>query len=153
MDRRELLNLGSMAAVAGVAASLTESASAAILELDGRASLLHIYTDESGTHAEELKIAKQVDPIPGAQMIVRGEGGATPAWHNTPAPQFAVAITGELEVELEGGARRRIRTGDLVFLEDTKGKGHVTYQNGHVTNVFIRVPPNFDIRAWARGKA
>jgi hypothetical protein len=39
-----------------------------------------------------------------------------------------------------------------VFLEDTTGKGHVTRPLGPITNVFIHVPDDFDIVAWAAGK-
>jgi hypothetical protein len=49
--------------------------------------------------------------------------------------------------------RRTVRAGELVFLEDVTGKGHITRLRGRVTNLFIRVPDNFDVVVWARGQA
>ena len=42
--------------------------------------------------------------------------------------------------------------GDLVFLEDITGKGHVTRVLSPVTNLFIHVPQDWDMLAWARGR-
>ena len=58
---------------------------------------------------------------------------------------------GELEVELTDGTRRRIGS-DLVYLEDLTGKGHVTRALGPITNVFLQVPDDFDVVAWAAGR-
>ena len=44
------------------------------------------------------------------------------------------------------------RGSDLVFLEDLTGKGHVTRALGPITNVFLHVPADFDVVAWAAGK-
>jgi len=43
--------------------------------------------------------------------------------------------------------------GDMVFLEDLTGKGHITRLLSPVTNIFIRVADTFDVVAWARGDA
>jgi hypothetical protein len=60
-------------------------------------------------------------------------------------------MTGELEVEITNGTRRRIGAGDLVFLEDVTGKGHVTRALGPITNLFLHVPDDFNVVAWSRG--
>ena len=93
-------------------------------------------------------------PIPVTRMTAgayRGSGTRAPDWHNAPRKQFAINMTGELEVELTDGTRRKIGS-DLVFLEDTTGKGHVTRPLGPITNVFIHVPDDFDVVAWAKGQ-
>ena len=86
-------------------------------------------------------------------MTAGGYGGAArpPAWHNAPRHQFAINMTGDLEVEITGGARKKIGAGDLVYLEDVTGQGHVTRALGPVTNLFIHVADDFDVVAWARG--
>ena len=60
-------------------------------------------------------------------------------------------MSGALEVELTDGTRQRIGS-DLVFLDDLTGKGHITRALGPVTNVFIHVPDDFDVVAWAAGR-
>jgi hypothetical protein len=59
-------------------------------------------------------------------------------------------MTGELEVELTDGTRRKIGS-ELVYLEDLTGRGHVTRALGPITNVFLHVPDDFDVVAWAAG--
>lgn len=47
-------------------------------------------------------------------------------WHPTPAYQYFVALSGELEVGVSDGELRPVRGGDVVLLEDLAGKGHTT---------------------------
>ena len=49
---------------------------------------------------------------------------------------------------LETPSTTKFVRGDLVYLEDTTGKGHVTRLGGAVTNLFIPVQPDFDVLAW-----
>jgi len=46
--------------------------------------------------------------------------------HPAPRRQMAVILRGTLEVETRSGLTRRFGPGDLVFLEDTEGSGHIT---------------------------
>jgi len=48
---------------------------------------------------------------------------------------------------ISDGDRRRIGPGDLVLLEDTYGKGHVTRLLSPVTCLFLRVEGDFDVEA------
>jgi hypothetical protein len=119
------------------------------------AKVVRVYaTPDGGSRVEELTISPDAKPIAVTRMTAgayRGSGARAPDWHNAPRKQFAINMTGELEVELTDGTRRKIGS-DLVFLEDTTGKGHVTRPLGPITNVFIQVPDDFDVVAWARGK-
>jgi len=83
-------------------------------------------------------------------------------WHRTPARQFSISMSGEIEVEVSGGPpvggvdqkkKHAIHAGDIVFLEDLQGKGHITRILSPVTNVFIRVADGFDVVKWSRGEA
>lgn len=47
-------------------------------------------------------------------------------WHNTPVRQLYIQLSGCIEVEVSDGERRQFCAGDLVLVEDTHGKGHVT---------------------------
>jgi hypothetical protein len=118
------------------------------------AKVVRVYTTpDGGSRVEDLTISPDAKPIPVTRMTAgayRGSGARAPDWHNAPRKQFAINMTGELEVELTDGSRRKIGS-DLVFLEDTTGKGHITRALGPITNVFIHVPDDFDVVAWARG--
>jgi len=69
-------------------------------------------------------------------------------WHQPPGKTFAVAISGEIQVEVTDGSTMSIGQGDLVFLEDVRGRGHITRLRGGVTNLFIPVAPDFDLVSW-----
>jgi hypothetical protein len=118
------------------------------------AKVVRVYTTpDGGSRVEEVTISPDAKPIPVTRMTAgayRGSGARAPDWHNAPRKQFAINMTGELEVELTDGTRRKIGS-ELVFLEDTTGKGHVTRALGPITNVFIHVPDDFDLVAWAKG--
>ncbi|MFN8585539.1 MAG: cupin domain-containing protein [Dehalococcoidia bacterium] len=47
-------------------------------------------------------------------------------WHPTPARQFFIALSGDLEVHVSDGEVRHVRGGDIVLLEDLSGRGHTT---------------------------
>ena len=74
-------------------------------------------------------------------------------WHRTPGRQFSISMSGEIEVEVSDGKKHAIHAGDIVFLEDLQGKGHITRILTPVTNIFIRVPDSFDVVKWSRGEA
>lgn len=82
-------------------------------------------------------------PIPDAQgRFFRMPPGWFGDWHPTPCRQYFVQATGELEVRVSDGEMRRLLPGDVVFLEDTDGKGHTTrvVSDGAVTGVFVQLP-------------
>ena len=152
MQRRDVLTLtGAVALLAGGRAFAQSGAPAAATD----ANVVRIYsTPDGGSRVEELTISDNAKPIPVTRMTAgayRGSGTRKPDWHNAPRKQFAINMSGFLEVELTDGKRHKIGS-DLVFLEDTTGKGHVTRPLGPITNVFIHVPDDFDIVAWAAGR-
>jgi hypothetical protein len=151
MDRRDVLALGGVACLLGATRAAAQAGAPAGAK---DAKVVRIYaTADQGSRVEELTVAPNAKPIPVTKMTAsayRGSGTRAPDWHNAPRKQFAINMSGELEVELTDGTRRKIGS-DLVFLEDTTGKGHVTRPLGPITNVFIHVPDDFDVVAWAKG--
>jgi hypothetical protein len=151
MQRRDMLALSGAAALlfSGGRAQAQSGETGAV-----EAKVVRVYaTPDGGSRVEDLVISPDAKPIDITQMtasVYRGTGATNPDWHNTPRKQFAINMSGELEVELTDGTRRRIGS-DLVFLEDTTGKGHVTRALGPITNVFLHVSDDFDVVAWAKG--
>jgi len=151
MQRRDLLTMtGAALLLAGARTNAQTGAPASA----AAAKVVRIYTtSDGGSRVEDVAISPDAKPIPVTRMTAgayRGSGARAPDWHNAPRKQFAINMTGELEVELTDGSRRKIGS-ELVFLEDTTGKGHITRALGPITNVFIQVPDDFDLVAWARG--
>jgi len=155
MERRELLSLGGIAAIAGAfgAAGAEEPA--------GGKRILRIYADSDGnSHIQELPIATK--PGKTRRTETAAVTGLTYAdytassvedWHRAPGRQFSISLSGEIEVEVSDGKKHPIHAGDIVFLEDLQGKGHITRILTPVTNIFIRVADGFDVVKWSRGEA
>lgn len=47
-------------------------------------------------------------------------------WHPSPKLQWWFQLAGEVEVEVSDGEKRRFVAGDIVRVEDTHGRGHIT---------------------------
>jgi hypothetical protein len=115
--------------------------------------LLHVYATPDGeSHLEVLEVAPNAGTLPLAGLRAISYKPSKVDWHHAPTPQFAINLTGDLQVEVSDGSTRKIGPGDLVFLEDTQGKGHITRLLSPVTALFIQPPAGIDIRAWARGE-
>ena len=154
MERRELLTFGGLAAIAGAfgAAGAEEPA--------GAKRILRIYADADGnSHIQELPIATKPGKTRRTEMaaatgLIYADYTASSVedWHRTPARQFSISTSGEIEVEVSDGTKHAIHAGDIVFLEDLQGKGHITRILSPVTNIFIRVADGFDVVKWSRGQ-
>lgn len=60
--------------------------------------------------------------------------------HPAPREQWVVMVRGAIEVQVSDGARRRFGPGDLVFVSDTTGRGHVTVGVGEPPFEALFVP-------------
>ena len=114
--------------------------------------VLHVYATADGeSHLEVISVAATAGTLPLTGLRAVSYNPNKVDWHHAPQPQFAINLTGDLQVETSDGSTRKVGPGDLVFLEDTHGKGHITRLLGPVTALFIRPADGFDIHAWARG--
>jgi len=53
-------------------------------------------------------------------------------WHRAPRRQYAINLTGNVEITVSDGETRHIAPGEIVLVEDTAGKGHITkFVAGH----------------------
>jgi hypothetical protein len=155
MERRELLSLGGIAAIAGACGMARAE------EPAGGKRILRIYADADGnSHIQELPIATKPGKTRRTEMAAATgllyadyTASSVEDWHRTPGRQFSISMSGEIEVEVSDGKKHAIHAGDIVFLEDLQGKGHITRILSPVTNIFIRVPDGFDVVKWSRGEA
>jgi hypothetical protein len=80
-------------------------------------------------------------PTPGADPSFKG---VTPAsakeWHNGPARQFVITLTGHSEVEVGGGVHVDAGPGHINLIEDTTGKGHITRVFGPEGRIELWIP-------------
>jgi hypothetical protein len=137
-----------------MAADAPRTVTAPVANTDVKPQLLHVYATADGeSHLEVLSVEANAGQLPLAGLRAISYKPNKVDWHLAPAPQFAINLTGDLQVETSDGSKRKVGPGDLVFLEDTHGKGHITRLLSPVTALFIRPPDGIDIRAWAKGEA
>lgn len=62
-------------------------------------------------------------------------------WHPSPRRQFVVLLDGEIEIAVGDGEVRNFGSGEILLLEDLRGKGHRTRQlsPGVRTSLFIEI--------------
>ena len=117
-------------------------------------SVTRLYTDAQGvTHFREETIpfnpvggagreALSLHPVRGASgvTLLRLRAGAEEDWHTAPQRQFVIAIEGLVEVEASDGSRRVFVPGQIMLMDDTTGKGHITRSIGKSDHVAVMIP-------------
>ena len=112
--------------------------------------VIHIFADENGvSHVNRVKVVGSPKPLPADAVIASSIAQGVEDWHKAPAKTFTINVVGDIEGEVGDGTRVKIGKGDLVYLEDLTGKGHVTRLLTPVANLFIRMKPDFDFLKWA----
>ena len=112
--------------------------------------MIRIWADEEGvSHVERVKVENSPKQLPAAGVAMTSIAEGTEDWHIAPSKTFTINVVGDIEAEVSDGTKVKIGKGDLVYLEDLTGKGHVTRLLTPVANLFIRMKPDFDFIAWA----
>ncbi|HWI39333.1 MAG TPA: hypothetical protein VNU64_22985 [Burkholderiales bacterium] len=119
--------------------------------------LVRIYTKPNGDSAIEVREVpmsageRPMSPtFQGGAMFCRETAeGHVQSYHNAPRRQLIFLTSGILELESSEGQRYICRPGDLIFAEDTTGRGHIT-RSLRDTRGFVHVamPENFDVTSW-----
>ena len=123
--------------------------------------LYRIYTKPSGESAIEVRDVPMSGPRPtsptfqtsGPIFFRETAEGFVQDLHNAPRRQLIFLTSGLLELESSEGARHIARPGDLIFAEDTKGKGHITRSLRDVRGfVHVAMADDFDVSSWPLAK-
>ena len=95
-----------------------------------------VYSDSNGdSHFEDIEIplkeagsVGRLSEVLPANGVVFREVEPSYDWnfHTAPQKQFIVLLDGEIEIETSLGEKRIFRTGEVLLVEDTTGKGHKT---------------------------
>lgn len=114
-------------------------------------SLTRIYSDDAGeSHFEEVMIPltdkgeigflSESQPV---KNIIFREVLASYDYdfHNAPQKQYIILLDGGVEIETSLGEKRSFKTGEILLVEDTTGKGHKTknIENKPRKSIFITI--------------
>ena len=61
-------------------------------------------------------------------------------WHPAPSRQYVITLSGESEIELEGGRKLRLGPGHILLAEDTTGQGHISRALGAGDRISLFIP-------------
>jgi len=111
----------------------------------------NLYSDENGeSHfrdieiewAEERRGSKLSKRLPASGVIFRQTCGDYKLdWHPAPRRQYIVNLDGGVQITASDGESRFIKAGEVILVEDTTGKGHLSeHLDGKMRNsIFIPV--------------
>jgi hypothetical protein len=109
-----------------------------------------IYTGADGkTHAEEYEVPLKAQgkgtelsaPVDVTSLQFRRTNqDYFIDWHPAPRRQFVVTLSGESEIELDGGRKIRLGPGHILLAEDTTGQGHISRAVGSADRISLFIP-------------
>jgi hypothetical protein len=117
----------------------------------GRPLMTWIYDDGGISRSQPLRPPFAVTTVPPVDEWVRSNGAFVTRrdygdeafdagrWHNGPRPQIGVTLNGRAQNETGDGTVTEPWTGDLAFLDDVEGAGHVTRGLGDRWMLFVTV--------------
>jgi hypothetical protein len=96
----------------------------------------HLYTDEKGeSHFQDRKIeyvettpaGRFTKPLPATGLIFREVQPTYDLdWHNAPRRQYIINLDNGVQITASDGEARIIGAGEVLLVEDTTGKGHLS---------------------------
>lgn len=107
---------------------------------------VRIYTGADGqTHFEDLELPAERAAHSGMQVTPgvnfrRFEPGYFSDWHNAPRRQYVITLSGEMEVGIGDGTKRRFGAGDVLLVDDLTGQGHTTAVVGEQPRISATIP-------------
>jgi len=117
----------------------------------GRPLMTWIYDDGGISRSQPLRPPLAVTSVPPVDGWVRSNGAFVTRrdygteeydagrWHNGPRPQIGVTLNGRAQNETGDGTVTEPWTGDVAFLDDVEGAGHVTRGLGDRWMLFVTV--------------
>ena len=110
----------------------------------------NLYTDEKGeSHfrdidvewAEERRGSKLSKRLPATGIIFRETAGDYDLdWHPAPRRQYLINLDGGVKITASSGEAREIGAGEVILVEDIRGKGHLSQSIGGKMRHSIFIP-------------
>ena len=103
--------------------------------------ITRLYTGKDGhSHFEEIEV--EIEKIQPAEGIVfrQAPPGHAREWHPAPRRQYVITLSGQGEIEIGDGTKRRFGPGDIMLADDTTGRGHVTRVVSAQPRLYVTIP-------------
>jgi hypothetical protein len=112
--------------------------------------IIRLYTGNDGeSHFEEIDVefkslgdseASPLDVTGGGVVFRRAPAGHVRDWHPAPCRQYVITLSGQGEIEIGDGTKRRFGAGDIMLADDTTGRGHITRVVSDQPRIYIMIP-------------
>jgi hypothetical protein len=118
----------------------------------GLLEVIRVSTGPDGkSRYERVSVLGSPAALPVAEVRMGCISQGVEDWHPAPRKLFTINVKGDIRGDFGNGTSVPIGKGDLVYLEDTTGPGHITNLLTEVSNIFIVVESDFDFDTWAKG--
>ena len=98
--------------------------------------IVRLYADEKGeSHFQDIDVEFEA-PTPSGRVSARQlatgiifrevPGSYDLDWHPAPRRQYIINLDGGVQLTASDGESRRVKAGEVVLVEDTWGKGHLS---------------------------
>jgi quercetin dioxygenase-like cupin family protein len=123
---------------------------AAVAEQRKPIVVTRIFTGPDGkTHAEQIDVKlapgggsgelSEMAKVTGLQFR-RQAPNYFQDWHPAPRRQYVITLSGQGEVELDGGKKIPLGPGHILLAEDVTGKGHISRGVGSEDRISLFIP-------------
>jgi quercetin dioxygenase-like cupin family protein len=103
--------------------------------------ITRLYTGTDGqSHFEEIEV--EIEKMLTAQGIIfrHAPPDQLQDWHPAPRRQYVITLSGQGEIEISDGTKRRFGPGDVMLADDTTGRGHITRVVGNQPRLYVMIP-------------
>jgi len=100
-----------------------------------------IYTGtDDHSHFEEIDV--EIGKLVAGEGIVfrHAPPGDLQDWHPAPRRQFVITLSGQGEIEISDGTKRRFGAGAIMLADDTTGRGHITRVISKEPRLYVMIP-------------
>ncbi len=117
----------------------------------GRPLMTWVFDDDGVSRSQPIRWPFPLTSVPPIDAWARSNGAFVTRrdygvaeydagrWHNGPRPQIGITLNGRAQNETGDGTVTEPHTGDLAFLDDVNGAGHVTRGLGDRWMLFVTV--------------
>ncbi|HSD83292.1 MAG TPA: cupin domain-containing protein [Anaerolineae bacterium] len=100
--------------------------------------ITRVYSESDGqSHFDEIEVEIEKTPSCGGHYLPPHHVNT---WHRAPRRQYVINLSGESEVEVGDGTKRRLGPGDIYLADDTSGQGHILRAIGSQPRIFVTIP-------------
>lgn len=110
----------------------------------------NLYTDDQGeSHFRDIEVewasegpgGQYTEKLPATGIIFRKTPGTYDLdWHPAPRRQYIINLDAGVTITASDGEARTIKAGEVILVEDTHGKGHLSQSVGGQLRHSIFVP-------------